>query len=128
MARLRVTASMRKQLMGYRDTRTGGLRRGGVMQVPRILSCDEWEALASGQQDALIAASYEDRARPEQAVATSVRPANANDDHNAANRAMGERRRQGGRPYLEAKEQEVRQVTPPRVDSYRVRGRGMVSR
>ena len=52
---------MRKKLQAFRDTRTGGLRRGGVMLVPRILSCDEWEALATVQQDALIAASYEDR-------------------------------------------------------------------
>ena len=128
MARLRVTASMRKQLMGYRDTRTGGLRRGGVMQVPRILSCDEWEAVASGQQDALIAASYEDRARPEQVVATSVRPTNANDDHNAANRAMGEQRRQGGRPYLEHEQERVRQITQPPAQAPRPRNRGMVSR
>lgn len=62
MRRLRVTSSMKKQLAGLRDARTGGLLRGGVMQVPRILSCDDWEALASVQQDALLAASYEDRA------------------------------------------------------------------
>jgi hypothetical protein len=32
------------------------------MKVPRIMGLDEWEALASVQQDALIAASHEDRA------------------------------------------------------------------
>ncbi|MGB7739328.1 MAG: hypothetical protein WBM03_09455 [Steroidobacteraceae bacterium] len=62
MRKLRVTASMKKQLHGLRDTRTGGLRRGGVMHLARILSGDEWEALATVQQDALIAAAYEDRA------------------------------------------------------------------
>lgn len=102
---------MKKQLQGLRDERTGALRRGGVMQVPRILSCDEWEAVAVPMQDALMAASYEDRARPEQAVVTKVRPTNAQADHDAANRAMGEQRRQGGRPYLEHKERQVRQVT-----------------
>lgn len=114
MRTLRVTASMRKQLQGLRDTRTGALRRGGVMQVPRILSCDEWEALAAPQQDALIAASYEDRARPEQVVVTTPRPTNSNDDHNAANRAAGAAARQGGRPYLEHKERQVRAATLPR--------------
>lgn len=102
---------MKKALEGARDARTGRLLRGGVMHVPRILPCDEWEALASLQQDALIAASCEDRAKPEQAVVTKGRPTNNNDDHNAANRAAGEARRQGGRPYLEQKERQVRQVT-----------------
>jgi len=36
------------------------------MKVPAIKSCDEWEALASVQQDALIAASYEDRCVPQE--------------------------------------------------------------
>jgi hypothetical protein len=63
MRRLRVSASMRRQLADLRDAK-GNPRRGGVMHVPRILSCDEWETLARVQQDALIAASYEDRAQP----------------------------------------------------------------
>lgn len=123
MRKLRVSASMKKQLQGLRDARTGALQRGGVMHVPRILSCDEWEAQASVQQEALLAASSEDRERPEPVV-TPVRPTNAQADHDAANRAMGEQRRQGGRPLLDAKEQEVRQATQP----YRARSRGPVSR
>lgn len=51
---------MKRQLADLRDAR-GNLRKGGVMRLPRILPHDEWEALASAQQDALIAASYEDR-------------------------------------------------------------------
>lgn len=84
------------------------------MRVPRILSCDEWEALATVQQDALIAASSEDRARPEQGVVTTPRPTNSNDDHNVANRAAGAAARQGGRPYLEHKERQVLEATLPR--------------
>ncbi|MFO1408240.1 MAG: hypothetical protein U1F08_12035 [Steroidobacteraceae bacterium] len=61
MRRLRVTASQKKQLAGLRDAK-GSMCRGGVMHLPRILPCEEWEALACVQQDALIAASYEDRA------------------------------------------------------------------
>lgn len=110
MRKLRVTATMKRQLADARDPK-GSARKGGVMHVPRILSCDDWEALASIQQDALIAASYEDRARPEPVVIQSPVPTNNNADHDAANRAMGEQRRQGGRPYLEHKERQVRQVT-----------------
>ena len=51
---------MKRRLADIRDAK-GNPRTGGVMRLPRILSCDEWEALASVQQDALIAASYEDR-------------------------------------------------------------------
>ncbi len=126
MRKLRVSASMKKQLAGMRDAR-GNPRKGGVMRVPRILSCDEFEAIAAPMQDALIAASYEDREKPEP-VGTTVHPTNAQADHDAANRAMGEQRRQGGRPYLEAKEQEVRQVTQPPAQPPRPRSRGMVSR
>jgi len=60
MRRLRVTASMKRHLANLRDLEDNP-RRGGVMHLPRILLCDEWESLASAQQDALIAASYEDR-------------------------------------------------------------------
>jgi hypothetical protein len=52
---------MKRQLAEVRDAR-GNRRKGGVMVLPRILSFDAWQALASVQQDALIAASYEDRA------------------------------------------------------------------
>lgn len=40
------------------------------MKVPRILSCDEWDALAAVQQDQLIRDSAEDRCveRTEQPV------------------------------------------------------------
>jgi hypothetical protein len=86
MARLRITATMKRQLADLRDPK-GKARKGGVMHVPKILSLDEWEAVASVQQDALIAASYEDRATPEQPVVIPVRPSNCNDDHNSANRA-----------------------------------------
>lgn len=68
MRRLRVTSSMQKQLV---DLRTRSTRMGGVMSVPRILGVDEWEAVASAQQDALIAASWEDRndrSKPQLAV------------------------------------------------------------
>jgi hypothetical protein len=60
MRRLRVTASMQKQLADVRAMKHSA-RRGGVMRVPAILSCDAWEAIASVQQDKLIADSYEDR-------------------------------------------------------------------
>ena len=46
MARLRVTATMKRQLADLRDAR-GNLHKGGVMHVPRILQLDEWEVLAS---------------------------------------------------------------------------------
>lgn len=59
MRKVRVTASMKKEFAGLRDSR-GNLRRGGVMLVPRILSCDEWEAIAAPMQDKLIQDSYED--------------------------------------------------------------------
>lgn len=61
MRRLRVTASMQRQLADVRAMRRGSRRGGGVMQVPRILSCDAWDALAAVQQDKLIADSAEDR-------------------------------------------------------------------
>jgi hypothetical protein len=52
---------MRKQLADLRSARSNS-RRGGVMRVPAILGVDEWEALASVQQDKLIEDSHEDRA------------------------------------------------------------------
>lgn len=61
MRKLRVTASMKRELADLRDSK-GNVRRGGVMHAPKMLSFDEWEALASVQQDKLIAASEEDRA------------------------------------------------------------------
>lgn len=45
------------------------------MKVPAIKSCDEWETLASVQQDALIAASYEDRCVLEKPAAIGRDPA-----------------------------------------------------
>jgi hypothetical protein len=42
-----------------------GSRRGGVMMVPAILACNDWEAIASVSQDKLIADSYEDRSVPQ---------------------------------------------------------------
>jgi len=110
MRKLRVTATMKRQLADLRDPK-GNARKGGVMRLPRILSCNDWEALASVQQDALIAASYEDRAKSEPVVIQSPVPTNNNADHTAANRAMADAARQGGRPYLDHKERLVRQVT-----------------
>lgn len=62
MARLRVTATMRRQLADLRGER-GQVRKGGVMLVPPILPPDEWEAIAAPMQDKLIADSWEDRAQ-----------------------------------------------------------------
>ena len=101
-----VTASMERQLADLRDAK-GNLRRGGVMHLPRILSCDKREALASVRQGALIAASYEDREKPEQPGVIPVRPINNNDDHNAANRTADAAARQGGRPSIDHKERQV---------------------
>ncbi len=80
------------------------------MRVPRILPCEEWEAVASAQQDALIAASYEDRSLPEVVVMVH-HSTNSNEDHNAANGAAGEAARSGARPYLQHREQQIRQLT-----------------
>ncbi len=101
---------MKKQLGDLRDARTGGLLHGGVMQVPRILSCDEWECRASVQQDALIAASSEDRATPEQAVVSvPATDANAESERDyQEKRAIAAR---GGLDLVRAKERHVRQVT-----------------
>lgn len=60
MRRPRVTAAHKKQLAELRSARSNS-RRGGVMRVPRIMGVDEWEALASVSQDALVEASHEDR-------------------------------------------------------------------
>ena len=46
MARLRVTATMKRQLAALRDSK-GNARKGGVMTVPKILGLDAWEALAA---------------------------------------------------------------------------------
>jgi hypothetical protein len=100
---------MKRQLAALRDSK-GNARKGGVMTVPKILGLDAWEALAAPMQDALIDASYEDRAMPEPVVMPAPRM-NAQAEHDAANRAMGEQRRQGGRPYLEHEQARVRQVT-----------------
>jgi hypothetical protein len=66
MARLRVTATMKKQLANLRDSK-GNVRKGGVMRVPKILNSDSWEALAAPMQDKLIEDSYEDRS-PQQVI------------------------------------------------------------
>lgn len=109
MRKLRVTASMKKQLADLRDRRTGGLLRGGVMHVPRILSCDEWETLASVQQDALMQASDEDRARPEEVVVTTAPDTNAESERDyQEQRAIAAR---GGLDLVREKERQVRQVT-----------------
>lgn len=62
MRKLRVTATMRRQLADLRGER-GQVRKGGVMLVPPILPPDEWEAIAAPMQDKLIQDSYEDRAQ-----------------------------------------------------------------
>lgn len=80
----------------------------GVMRVPRILSCEEFEALASVQQDALIAASWEDRAVP-QPVVTPTPDTNAESERDyQEKRAIAAR---GGLDFVRAKERQVRQVT-----------------
>jgi hypothetical protein len=75
MRRLRVTASLKKELANLRDER-GNKRRGGVMRIPKILPHDEWEAVAVVQQAQLIAASYEDRSLPAKPVVTGPDPSN----------------------------------------------------
>ena len=82
MRRPGVTATMRRQLVDLRARRTTG-RMGGVMRVPAIMGVDEWEAVASFQQDQLIADSHEDRAdraklQPEPVV-TGKDPADVTD-------------------------------------------------
>ena len=108
MRKLRVSASQKRQLAELRDTRTGAMRRGGVMRVPRILSCDEWEALAEPMQAALMANSAEDRFKPEPVV--SPKPdTNAESERDyQEKRAIAAR---GGLDLVRAKERQVRQVT-----------------
>jgi len=130
MARLRVTATMKRQLADLRDSKANA-RKGGVMRVPKILSLAEWEAIAAPIQDKLIEASSEDRARPEPVVMPAPVPTNNNADHNVANRTAGEAARQGGRPYLEQEQERVRQLTEPspyRPPSQPYRPRGGASR
>lgn len=111
--RLRVTSTMKNQLATLRDVR-GNARRGGVMQVPRILSCDEWERLASVQQDALIAASAEDRAKPAElpVVNNEIEAARRHQaGHAEAFRAEKEQERSGGLDLVRAQEERVRRAT-----------------
>ena len=60
MRRIRVPSSLERMAKDMRNARDNG-RRGGVMIVPPIISCDEWEKLAAPHQDSLIAGSAEDR-------------------------------------------------------------------
>lgn len=109
MARIRVTAAMKRQLISLRDAR-GKVRKGGVMRVPKMLSCDAWEALAAVQQDQLIADSQEDRARPE-VVAMPAIDTNAESERDyQAKRAIAAR---GGLDLVRAAEQRVRELTQP---------------
>ena len=110
--RLRITATMKNQLASLRDAR-GNKRRGGVMRVPPILSGDEWELLAAVQQDALIAASAEDRAKPAEPVVTDgcevARRRQA--EHEAAFRAEKDQERRGALDYVREQEVRVRKMT-----------------
>jgi predicted nuclease of restriction endonuclease-like RecB superfamily len=111
MRRLHVTAAMKSQLASLRDAR-GKAGRGGVMRVPRILNCDEWERHASVQQDALIAASAEDRARPAVRVGKgegeSARRQQA--EHEAAFLAEKAQERSGGLDLVRANEVNLRRM------------------
>lgn len=109
--RLRVTATMKNQLASLRDVR-GSARRGGVMRVPPILSPDEWERLASVQQDALIAASAEDRVKPEPVgtdESEAVRRQQA--DHDAAFHAEKAQQRSGVLDLARASQSRVQRIT-----------------
>jgi hypothetical protein len=52
-----------------------------ILAWPRMLSCDEWEALASVHQDQLIASSHEDRGRPSPSTVVIVGPDPADVTH-----------------------------------------------
>jgi len=61
MRRIRVPSSLERIAKDMRSARSSGMR-GGVMVVPPIeTDLNAWEALASVQQDALIASAAEDR-------------------------------------------------------------------
>jgi hypothetical protein len=101
---------MKHQLDGLQDGR-GSAKRGGIMQVPRILAVDEWERLASVQQDALIASSAEDRSKP----ADVVRDVPETDrrrqaEHDEAFRAEKAQERRGGLDLVRAQEAKVRKA------------------
>lgn len=58
MRRLRVPASIRKQLADLRDPQ--GKARAGIMIVPQMLSIEEWQTQAVPHQQRLIAEARSD--------------------------------------------------------------------
>lgn len=110
MRKVRVTASMKKEFAGLRDSK-GNLRRGGVLRVPRILPCDEWEALASVQQDALIAASAEDRYKPEAVVTPEPNDAAIQREHERLYQEHRAKAAEGGLPLVRELERRVLRTT-----------------
>lgn len=106
--RLRVTATMLKQLREMREAKSNR-RRGGVMLVPAIMGLDEWQEIASKYQDWLIASATEDRRKnTDPPPAPYVDP---NIEHNEWNRAQWESTRRGAADYLDAKQEAVKQIT-----------------
>lgn len=81
-----------------------------VLSWPGILSCDEWDALASVQQDALIAGSAEDRARPEAVVTPAHDDAAAQREHERLYQEARKRAAEGGLEYVRAKERQLRGI------------------
>jgi hypothetical protein len=111
MRRLRVTASMQRQLASLRDERTGTSRLGGVMKLPRILPMEEWERLASAQQDFLIAASAEDRAKPKEPAAhPEATDEELRREHERNYQEARAKAAEGGLPLVRAREERLRRL------------------
>lgn len=107
MAHLRVPAVIYREIAELTTPR-GAVKRGGIMQVPKQLRLDEWEALAGPYQDALIASATEDRRlNADPPRAPYVDP---NIEHNKWNRAQWEQTQRGAKDYLAAKTEAVKRV------------------
>lgn len=108
MARLRVPAAFYREIAELTTPR-GAVKRGGVMEVPRMLSLDDFEAKAAPYQDWLIASANEDRRK--NADPPSAPYVDPNIEHNEWNRAHWEQKQRGAKDYLDSKQAAVKQAT-----------------
>ncbi len=106
--RLRVTATMERQLRELREAKSNK-RRGGVMVVPPMMNADEWEQLAGPYEDWLIGSATEDRRKNTDPPPQHIEDPNI--EHNRWNRAQWEHTRRGATDYLEAKQAAVKHAT-----------------